>query len=177
MKINSENYKSNKLNILLAAFVLLIINLGCNFSCGNFVSSKPDMPSTDQQNTLVKQTLKDFAKGIESGDFSSLMSNTSKEFKAVASPESLKDTFGGMIGKKDVLVPIMKSADAKTPQFTTSPSIKEEGSFYTMQYIGNFPTDPFKTYFDFKYIWQDSQWKLLSIEVNYDSKKDKESQQ
>lgn len=58
------------------------------------------MPSTDQQTTLVKQTLKDFAKGIESGDFSSLMSNASKEFKAVASPESLKDTFGGMIGKK-----------------------------------------------------------------------------
>lgn len=167
MKNNSEIYKSNKLNLLFAAFILLAINLGCNFSCGNFVPSKPDMPSTEQQNVLVKQTLKEFAKGIESGDFSSLRSSASKEFQSAASADKLKSAFGGMIDKKGVLVPIMQSADSKTPQFSAPPSINEEGSNYTMQYTGSFLTDPFKPYFDFKYIWQDSQWKLLSIEVEF----------
>lgn len=170
MKNNSDIYKSNKLNILLAAFILLAVNLGCNFSCGSFVPSKPDMPSTEQQNALVKQTLKDFTKGIESGDFSSLSASGSKEFQSQATPDKLKSVFQGMIENKTVLVPIMKSADSKTPQFSPAPSIKEEGSNYTMQYTGSFSTDTFPTYFDFKYVWQDSLWKLLSIEVKYDSK-------
>lgn len=172
MKNNSGFYKSNKLNLLIAAFVLLVINLGCNFSCGNYSEitvGKPDMPSTEQQNALVKQTLKEFAKGVESGDFSSLMLNASKELQSQASADKIKSAFQGMIDNKAVLVPIMKSADSKTPQFTTPPSIKEEGSNYTMQYTGSFPTDTFPTYFDFKYIWQDSQWKLLAIQVKYDS--------
>lgn len=176
MKNNSGYYKSNKLNLLVAAFVLLAINLGCNFSCGTGDFAKPDMPSTEQQNALVKQTLKDFAKGIESGDFSSLMANASEQFKSAAPPDKLKSAFQGMINNKGVLVPIMQSADSKTPQFTTPPAIKEEGSNYTMQYTGNFPTDPFKTHFEFKYLWQNSQWKLLSVQVNYDSDKDKQAQ-
>jgi hypothetical protein len=167
MKNDSEIYRSNKLNLLFAAFILLAVNLGCNFSFGTGDFAKPDMPSTEQQNALVKQTLKDFAKSIESGDFSSFRATVSKEFQSAASADKLKSVFQGMIDKKGVLVPIMQSADSKTPQFSAPPSIKEEGSNYTMQYTGSFLTDPFKPYFDFKYIWQDSQWKLLSIEVEF----------
>lgn len=170
MIVNSEFYRSNKQTLLVAVSLLLAITLGCNFSAGVGDFAKPEMPSTEQQNALVKQTLKEFAKGIESGDFSSLMSNASKELQSQASPDKIKGAFQGMIDKKAVLVPIMQSADSKIPDFTTPPSIKEEGSNYTMQYTGSFPTDTFPTYFDFKYIWQDSQWKLLSIEVKYDSK-------
>lgn len=168
MKNNSGFYKSNKLNLLFAAFILLAINLGCNFSWGSS-ASKPDMPPAEQQNALVKQTLKEFAKSVESGDFSSLRSNASKEFQSQVSADKAKSAFQGMIDKKDVLVPIMQSADSKTPQFSNTPSIKEEGSNYTMQFTGSFPTNPFKTNFDFKYIWQDSQWKLLAMEVKYES--------
>lgn len=42
MKNNSESSKSNKLNILLAAFVLLVVNLGCNFSCGKFAETSTE---------------------------------------------------------------------------------------------------------------------------------------
>lgn len=172
MKNNSDIYKSNKLNLLIAAFILLAVNLGCNFSCGNFVPSKPDMPSAEQQNALVKQTLKEFTKGIESGDFSSFMSNTSKEFQSQASPDKMKSAFQGMIDKKDILVPILQSADSKTPQFSKTPSISEAGSNYTMQLAGNFPTDPLKTNFDFTYIRNGSEWKLINIEVNMTGKLD-----
>ncbi len=176
MQNNSEIYKSNKLNALFAVFTLLAISLGCNFSTGTGDFAKPDMPSTEQQNVLVKQTLKDFAKGIDTGDFSSITSSASKEFQAAASGDKLKSAFKGMIDNKGVLVPIMQSADSKTPEFSTPPSIKEEGSNFTMQYVGSFPTNPFKTYFDFKYIWRESQWKLLSIDIQYSSDKDKKSQ-
>ena len=176
MKNNSEFYKSNKLNALFAIFTLLAISLGCNFSAGTGDFAKPDMPSTEQQNVLVKQTLKDFAKGIDSGDFSTITASASKEFQAAVSGDKLKNAFQGMIDNKDVLVPIMQSADSETPQFSTPPSTKEEGSNYTMQAEGSFPTEKFKTYFEFKYLWQESQWKLLSVRVYYDSDKDKKPQ-
>ena len=176
MKNNSAFYTSNKLNLLFAASILLAFSLGCNFNAGTGDFAKPDMPSTEQQNALVKQTLKDFAKAIDSGDFSSIISGASKEFQAATSADKLKSAMQGMIDNKEVLVPIMQSADSRTPQFSTPPEIKEESSSYTMQYAGSFPTDPFKTYFDFKYVWRDSQWKLLSVQVNFDSERDKKSQ-
>ena len=160
MKNYSDHYKSNKLNLLVIAFILLTFNLGCSFSVG-----KPDMPSTEQQNALVKQTLKDFTKSIESGDFSSLRSSASKELQEQVSADKLKSAFGAMIDKKDEMVPILQSADSKTPQFSNTPTVIEEGSYYTTQLKGSFPTDPLKTIFDFKYVWQDSQWKLVKIEV------------
>lgn len=175
MENSSEFYRSNKLGLLVAASILLAVSLGCSFNAGVGDFAKPEMPSTEQQNALVKQTLKDFAKAIDSGDFSSFSSTVSKQFQAAGSEDKLKNSFQGMIDNKDVLVPIMQSADSKTPQFTTPPSMENEGSNYTMRYKGNFPTDPLKTYFDFKYLWQESQWKLLSVGVNYDSDKDKQS--
>jgi hypothetical protein len=176
MKNDSKMYNSNKLNLLISTFILLAINLGCNFSYGTGDFAKPDMPSTEQQNVLVKQTLKDFAKGIESSDFSILMSNASKELQSAASGDKMKNSFQSMIDDKRVLVPIMQSADSKTPQFTTPPSIEKEGDYYLMEYRGNFPTDRAKTYFEFKYFWQESKWKLVKIGVFYDPDKDKQSQ-
>lgn len=176
MENNSEFYTSNRFNFVFAAAILLAITLGCNFNAGVGDFAKPDMPSTEQQNALVKQTLKDFTKAIDSGDFSSIISGASKEFQAATSADKLKSAMQGMIDNKGVLVPIMQIADSKTPQFSTPPEIKEESPSYTMQYAGNFPTDPFKTYFDFKYVWRDSQWKLLAVGVYFDSDKDKMSQ-
>ena len=176
MKNNSNFYRSNRLNSLFAALILLAIGLGCNFNAGVGDFAKPDMPSTEQQHALVKQTLKDFAKAIDTGDFSGITSGASKEFQAATSPDKLKSAMQGMIDNKAVLIPIMQSADSKTPQFSTPPEIKEESSSYTMQYAGSFPTDPFKTYFDFKYVWRDSQWKLLAVRVYFDSDKDKTSE-
>ncbi|HRH43730.1 MAG TPA: hypothetical protein PKY82_19015 [Pyrinomonadaceae bacterium] len=42
MKNNTGFCKSNKLNMLLAAFILLVINLGCNFSCGKFAETSSE---------------------------------------------------------------------------------------------------------------------------------------
>ena len=176
MKNNSEFYRSNKLGLLVAASILLAITLGCNFSAGTGDFAKPEMPSTEQQNALVKQSLKDVTKAIDTGDFSSFRATLTEEFQSAYSEDKLKSTFQGLIDKKGVFLPIMQSADSKTPQFTTPPSIEKEGAYYTMQYKGSFPTDPAKTYFEFKYAWQKSQWKPYSVDVHFDSDKDKTSE-
>ena len=173
MKNSSEFYRSNKLGLLVAASILLAITLGCNFSAGTGDFAKPEMPSTEQQNASVKQTLKDVTKAIDTGDFSSFRATLTEEFQAQYSEDKLKSTFQGLIDKKGVLLPIMQSADSKTPQFTSPPSIEKEGAYYTMQYKGNFPTDPAKTYIEFKYAWQKSQWKPYLVDVHFDSDKDK----
>ena len=55
MKNNAGFYKSNKLNILLAAFILLAINLGCNFSCGKFAETSTDQSGGEEANKLVRE--------------------------------------------------------------------------------------------------------------------------
>ena len=175
MKNNSRSYTSNRLNLLFAASILMAISLGCNFNAGTGDFAKPEMPSTEQQNVLVKQTLKDVTKAIDTGDFASFRATLSEEFQSAYSEDKLKSTFQGLIDKKAVLLPFMQSADSKTPQFTT-PSIEKEGAYYAMQFKGNFPTVPAKTYFEFKYAWQKSQWKPYLVDVHFDSDKDKQSQ-
>lgn len=53
MKNKTGFYKSNKLNMLLAAFILLAINLGCNFSCGK--SAEISTESAGGEAELVRE--------------------------------------------------------------------------------------------------------------------------
>lgn len=154
--------RSRNLNLVIVAVILLAVGLGCN---GSFSVGKPEMPSTDAQNSLVKGTMKEFTKGVKDENFSSLNQAASEEFKKQVGADKIKTAFATMIEKKDVVVPILESADSMTPQFTGTPAIQEEGGGYTLSLPGSFATDPAKTNFNFKYVWQDSQWKLLTIEV------------
>lgn len=158
---NSVNF-TKKINLVLVGFVLLAVGLGCS---GSFSVGKPEMPTTEQQNALVKQTMKDFTKGIEDGNFSALNQSASKEFQKQVGADKFKTAFQSMIDKKDVVVPILESAETMTPQYSGTPAIQEEGGGYTLPLSGSFATEPAKNNFNFKYVWQDSQWKLLSVEV------------
>lgn len=151
-----------KFNLIAALTVLFLIGLGCS---GSVSVGKPDMPSTEQQNSLVKQTLGDFKKGIESEDFSNLVKNGSKELQAQVPADKMKAAFQAMIDKKDAIAPILDEAESQTPQYTGTPGITEQSGNYLLNLAGSFPTDPAKTNFNFQYVWQDSQWKLLKIEV------------
>lgn len=151
-----------KFNLLAALTILFIIGLGCS---GSVSVGKPDMPSAEQQTSLVKQTLRDFKKGVESEDFSALVKSGSKELQAQVPAEKMKTAFQQMIDKKDVIVPILDDAEGQSPQYTGTPSITEQSGNYLLNLAGSFPTDPAKTNFNFQYVWQDSQWKLLKIEV------------
>lgn len=162
MKINKTTAFRGKFNLIAALTVLFLIGLGCS---GSVSVGKPDMPSTDQQNSLVKQTLSDFKKGIESEDFSGLVKNGSKELQTQVPADKMKAAFQQMIDKKDAIVPILDDAESQTPQYTGTPNITEQSGNYLLNLAGAFPTDPAKTNFNFQYVWQDSQWKLLKIEV------------
>jgi len=162
MNIKTISTFRGKFNLLAALTVLFVIGLGCS---GSFSVGKPEMPTTEQQNALVKQTLSEFKKGIESEDFSGLVNSGSKELKSQVPAEKMKTAFQSMIDKKDVIGPILDDAESKSPQFSGTPTITEQSGNYLINLAGSFPSDPAKTNFDFQYVWQDSQWKLLKIEV------------
>lgn len=162
MNTNKTITFRGKFNLLAALTVLFIIGLGCS---GSMSVGKPEMPSADQQTSLVKQTLSDFKKGVDSGDFSALVKSGSKELQAQVPAEKMKAAFQQMIDKKDVVGPILDDAESQSPQFNGTPAITEQSGNYLLNLAGSFPTDPAKTNFDFQYVWQDSQWKLLKIEV------------
>ncbi len=156
-KLNNMKFPHN-FNLIFAAFILLAVGLGCSIG-------KPEMPSTEAQNALVKQTLKDFNKGVKDENFSMLNQAASKEFQAQVGADKIKTAFQSMIDKKDVILPILESAETMTPQYSGTPAIQEESGGYSLPLNGSFATNTVKTNFNFKYIWQDSQWKLLVIEV------------
>jgi hypothetical protein len=109
--------------------------------------------------------MKDFTQGVEDGNFSALNQSASKEFQTQVGADKIKTAFQPMIDKKDVVLPTLESAETMTPQYSETPAIKEESGGYSLPLNGSFATDQVKTNFNLKYIWQDSQWKLLVIEV------------
>lgn len=54
MKNNSEYSKSKKLNLLVIALILLAVNLGCNFSCGNSAEINTEQVA-EEANKLVRE--------------------------------------------------------------------------------------------------------------------------
>ena len=149
---------NKKFNLILVAVILLAIGLGCS-------AEKPEMPSTDAQNALVKQTMSEFTKGVETENFSSLVQSSSKEFQTQLPAEKIKAAFQTMIDKKELALPLLQSTAAMTPVYEGTPAIREERGNYILDLKGSFPTDLAKTNFNCQYVWQDSQWKLLKIEV------------
>jgi len=95
MKNDSEFYKSNKLNLLVAAIVLLAINLGCNFSCGknDFQEITSDQ-TAEEGNKLVREGNAVVEKATQSGAKAEALSSEllgSENLKKVENVEKYKE--------------------------------------------------------------------------------------
>jgi hypothetical protein len=121
-----------------------------------------DVPSDSDLQSLVKQTLMDFNGAIQSGDFSDFHDTLSEPFQKQASPEKLAGVFHEFVENKLDF----SSAKNLTATFSPTPSVEKEGSYKVLHVQGYYPTKPRKTNFNFKYIKEEGEWKLSSIEVN-----------
>ena len=125
-------------------------------------SSSGEVPSNEKLQSLVKKTLMDFNEAIQSDDFSDFHDTLSEPFQEQASAEKLAGVFHEFVEKK------MDFSTAKnlTATFNPAPDVSKQGSYKVLHTKGYFPTSPRKTNFEFKYIDEDGEWKLSSIDIN-----------
>jgi hypothetical protein len=116
------------------------------------------VPSQDQMRQLARDTLLLFNNAVQKKDFSGFRATVATEFAAQFSPQQMRRAFQRFIDSKTDISAIKNA----TAIFQPGPSIDEGG---VLNLAGYFPVQPLPVYFRNRYVLQDAQWKLLSIDV------------
>jgi hypothetical protein len=137
-------------------------NTGDSGSSTTSDASRGDVPSDAELQTLVRSTVLDFNEAIQSDDFGDFHENLAKPFKKQVSAEKLAGVFHEFVENK------LDFSDVKDLKatFNPAPAIEKDAGFTVLHTKGIYPTTPRKTNFDLKYIKEDGEWKLSSIEIN-----------
>ena len=128
---------------------------GPSGACGGCVMS-------DRLQDLARTTVLDFNDAIQSGDFNDFHATLSKPFQKEASADKLEGVFNEFI-KAKLDFREVRNLDAK---FTAEPEIVKQAGYDMLQLKGQYATTPRKTNFELKYINEDGEWKLSSININ-----------
>lgn len=153
------NFGKSALSAILAMLTLMIIGMGCG-------AEKPSAPPTEAEaQTLVKNTMSEFADAVNKGDFAAFKANTAKEFQSQYTDEQMKTAFKSFIDQKEDAVPLLRDAAKQNAKFTTPPTVGDEQGYSVLPLEGTFDTDPAPLKFKNKYVYQDGKWKLLVIDV------------
>lgn len=186
--INTLLFGRDKFSFLIALGIVCAIALGC--SCGKDFdlsnigkesnttrtssnSDGPfskndgeDLPSAGEQESLVKDTTEDFAKAIDSNDFSTMRENASSDFQSQFSEQQMQDAFKQYVDNKKIVLPVLNNALTQSPTFSPAPSIRTERGMNILVLSGSFPSKPRVLKFETEYIKRDGEWKLLKYVVN-----------
>lgn len=108
---------------------------------------------------MVRTSLTDFNKALQSGDFAAFHKTLAMPFREQFSAERIKDTFQAFMDRKIDL----RGALGLDPVFSPEPAI---GARQVLRVAGYFPSTPSRLHFDLKYVPEGGTWKLLAISVN-----------
>lgn len=176
-----------------ALFIIALVALGCtcnkgfdlsNLSSGSSnnstdtpTNSKPSTsdepisttdgaPSTSVVEGLVKETLSEFARAVDTKDFSDIYESASTDFKSTYTLDEMSRFFKSYTDKRSVVLPILKKIPATNADFSRDPSVRSEKGLKILMAAGEFKTKPYKVRFDFEYVMRDGEWKLLKLVIN-----------
>ena len=157
--MNKLNFKKNKTSALIAMLTLFLIALGCS-------AEKPSAPPTEAEaQTLVKNTMSDFADAVEKGDFSAFRANTAKEFQSQYTEDQMKTSFKAFTDHKEAVMPILRDAAKKNIAFSPAQSVKDENGYSVLVADGTVDSEPQAVKVTNEYVYQDSKWKLLKVGI------------
>ena len=145
--INTLLFGRDKFSFLIALGIVCAIALGC--SCGKdfdlsnigkesnttrtssnsdspFSTGDDEIPAPSELESLVKDTTEDFAKAIDSNDFSTMRENASSDFQSQFSEQQMQDAFKQYVQNKKIVLPVLNNALTQTPTFSPAPSIRKE---------------------------------------------------
>jgi hypothetical protein len=135
-----------------------ITNRGAKTEDDDNAAPNAEMPDDVELQSLAKTTLLDFNSAVQAEDFSSFHGSASSYFQEQFPIAKLEQTFAPFVEKK---VDIGKISGM---QARLKPSMEEQNGIQVLNVTGSYPTAP-TTSFDLKYVQEDVDWKLLSINV------------
>ncbi len=157
--MNKLNFRKNKTSAMIAMLALLLVALGCS-------AEKPSAPPTEAEaQTLVKNTLSEFADAVDKGDFAAFKANTAKEFQSQYTDEQMKTSFKIFTDQKEAVVPILRDAAKKNITFSPAQSVKDENGYSVLVAGGTIDSEPQGVKVSNEYVYQDGKWKLLKVGV------------
>lgn len=125
-------------------------------------ASTGKVPSDEQLQELVKDTVLDFNDAIQSKDFTSFHSNISKPFQKQASPDRFKEVFAEFM---DNNINFREVNDLEA-DFSDTPKVGKESGYTVLTLNGTYATSPRRTKFELKYIPEGKEWKLIFIRIS-----------
>ena len=123
------------------------------------------VPSKAMVDSLVSSTTKEFASAIDSEDFSTLYGNSSKEFQSSYTEDQTKEIFKVFITSKKRVNPILEKAQTLEPDYSAPPSYRTEQGHQIIVANGKYNTKPLPTNFEYEFIENDGDWKMLKLIV------------
>lgn len=162
--LSKEETKKFHYSILCKDYVIDVV--GFSFPDITFLTpvSKP-LPQTSRRGdreialSLIKETLTLFGDSIVTNDFSRFYEKISKVFKAQYSIEDFHKAFNFFIQKRFDIAPYVQEAD---PILEKEPKIEKDHSLVLNGHYENTPTP---LYFKLKYLHEEDELKLISINV------------
>lgn len=131
-------------------------------------SSEKTIPEQEELKNLVHDTVLLFIKAIEKEDFSSFYQSIADLWKGQTSEEEFQkmmlDNFQSFIGNEEIDLTVV---EGKKPVFDQDPKINEDGLLVVN---GHYSIEPAPLDFELKYIYEDTNWKLVGIDMRVDMK-------
>jgi hypothetical protein len=121
-------------------------------------SSPAAIPSQGDLVALTHRSMRLFATAVARDDFSDLHAAIAGAWKRQISESELRSTFKTFVDKKIPLTVV----ETSQPVFTEKPSIDSDG---ILSATGHYPTKPFRVAFTLRFLSEESQWRLVGIEV------------
>ena len=130
---------------------------------------KPEVPSKEKLQTLVKTSFLEFGDAIKGEDFSDFHKKTAKVWRDSSTPEKLDEAFKVFTDKKEIY-DFNKAVGPLDAEFSPEPKIETVQGMDALVVKGSYPTKPQKANFEFKYTMDDGSWKLIGIDVHVGNK-------
>jgi hypothetical protein len=178
-----NNFASGAIAICVVASIALGCNCGSGLDLGNIsessnsgtssnsASNDPtdaasgEVPPISTTEAMVHDLTADFARAIDSNDFSDIYSEASTDFQNTYTEDQMKNVFKSFVDKKRQVVPILNKSSSMTPDFTPAPYIRTEKGLSILVLNGKFATKPVPMNFEYEFVNRGGEWKMLKLIV------------
>jgi hypothetical protein len=117
------------------------------------------IPPGEHLTQLIQQTMLDFALAIKARDFTGFHATISEIWQSQITKQELADIFKSFFDQNIDLTGLQEL----NPILTPDPELNADGILVLQ---GRYPTQPSTVFFTLKYVYEESAWKLLGINVN-----------
>ena len=128
-------------------------------------SSDGEVPALSTCESMVHDLTEEFARAIDTNDFSDIYEKSSTDFQNTYTEDQMKNVFKTFVDKKRQVKPILDKSASMTPDFTPSPYIRTEKGLSILVLNGKFATKPVPMNFEYEFVNRSGEWKMLKLIV------------